>query len=64
MFYPPFTIDLKIKEPSSDPSIESEALSGWGIIPKIFLFLLNIPAISIHEPFGFPPPLEAYVNSI
>ena len=30
----------------------STILSGWGIIPKIFFFSLNIPAIFSIEPLG------------
>ena len=31
----------------------SAALSGCGIIPKTFLFLLHMPAIFKRDPFGF-----------
>ena len=45
-------IDSKILTPSFDPKMFSAARSGCGIIPRIFFCLLNMPAISLQEPFG------------
>ena len=42
----------KKSDPSSPERKGSIILSGWGIIPKIFLSLLNIPAIFFKAPFG------------
>jgi hypothetical protein len=43
---------LKKREPSSPDREGSIILSGWGIIPKTFFSLLNIPAIFLIDPLG------------
>ena len=60
---------LNSNEPSSPDSIGSIDLSGWGIIPNIFLFSLITPAILFKDPFGFAlssilPSLLQYLNTI
>ena len=45
-------MDSKTRRPSSEPRIDSEALSGWGMRPKIFLEVFTIPAIFSREPLG------------
>ena len=44
---------LKKIDPSSPERYLSIILSGWGIIPKTFFSLFNIPAIFLSVPFGF-----------
>jgi hypothetical protein len=41
-------MEAKIFQPSADPSSFSLDLSGWGIIPRTFLFAFKMPAILLN----------------
>src|SRR5258707_5383214 len=51
--------ERKISRPSLEPSISSQARSGWGIMPRTLRSRLQMPAIFEREPLG----LAASVSS-
>ena len=51
---------MKNFSPSIKPATLSEALSGWGIIPRIFPCSFIIPAILFFEPLGTNPFINFY----
>jgi len=46
-------MEAKIFQPSEEPSSFSLERSGWGIMPRTFLFAFKMPAMFCREPLGF-----------